>query len=134
MQLPLQQQWYFGQIKRANAGKLLDKSGGPTGTFLIRDSESQPGNYALSVRYGICVKHYFIKKTDTGKTACCLALFQIFEHVVVIIQLFRPTPLRWHRALHFQGQQTWNPADGILCLIKLLANSQYWESSTIPCL
>ena len=87
LQLPPQQHWYFGQIKRADAGKLLHKSGGPTGTFLIRDSESQPGNYALSVRCGIYVKHYLIKKTDTGKDCVLLSLVSNFSccchHTVV---------------------------------------------------
>lgn len=65
LQLPLQQ-WYFGQIKQADAEKLLLQTGNSTGTFLIRESESQPGNYVLSVRYKNCVKHYLIKKEDTG--------------------------------------------------------------------
>ena len=36
------------------------------GTFLIRESESQPGNYSLSVRDFDSVKHYRIRKTDSG--------------------------------------------------------------------
>ena len=40
--------------------------GNVTGTFLVRESESQPGNYSLSVREGDTVKHYRIRKADTG--------------------------------------------------------------------
>ena len=39
--------------------------GNVTGTFLVRESESQPGNYALSVKYNDVVKHYSIKKLNT---------------------------------------------------------------------
>lgn len=38
----------------------------PTGTYLIRKAESAPGNFSLSVRDGDSVKHYRIRKLDTG--------------------------------------------------------------------
>ena len=59
--------WFFGKIKRADAEKKLLQIGNQTGTFLIRESESQPGNYSLSVREGDSVKHYRIRKVDTGE-------------------------------------------------------------------
>ena len=37
-----------------------------SGTYLIRESESMPGQYSLSVRDGDSVKHYRIRKVDTG--------------------------------------------------------------------
>lgn len=58
--------WFFGKIKRAEAEKKLLSPGNPTGTFLIRDSETMPGNYSLSVRDGDNIKHYRIRKLDTG--------------------------------------------------------------------
>ena len=36
-----------------------------TGTFLIRESESQSGNYSLSIKCSDAVKHYCIRKVDT---------------------------------------------------------------------
>ncbi|XP_032236190.2 tyrosine-protein kinase SRK2 [Nematostella vectensis] len=60
------QDWFFGKIKRAEAEKKLLAPGNPKGTFLIRDSETQPGNFSLSVRDGDNVKHYRIRKLDTG--------------------------------------------------------------------
>ena len=39
--------------------------GNETGTFLVRESKSQPGNYALSVKDNDVVQHYCIKKVDT---------------------------------------------------------------------
>ena len=66
LSLPLAR-WFFGRIKRADAEKKLLQVGNQSGTFLIRESESQPGNYSLSVRDGDSVKHYRIRKVDTGK-------------------------------------------------------------------
>ena len=40
--------------------------GMPTGTFLVRKAESAPGNFSLSVRDGDSVKHYRIRKLDSG--------------------------------------------------------------------
>ncbi len=39
---------------------------GETGTFLIRDSESKPNDYSLSVRDGDGIKHYRIRHLDNG--------------------------------------------------------------------
>lgn len=41
--------------------------GNPHGTFLIRESESQPGNYSLSIREADSVKHYRIRSMDSGE-------------------------------------------------------------------
>ena len=58
--------WFFGKIKRADAEKKLLTPGSPSGTFLIRDSETMPGNYSLSIRDGDSVRHYRIRKLDSG--------------------------------------------------------------------
>lgn len=60
------QDWFFGKIKRADAEKKLLLPGNPSGTFLIRDSETMPGNYSLSIRDGESVRHYRIRKLDNG--------------------------------------------------------------------
>ena len=59
--------WFFGRIKRADAEKKLLQVGNQSGTYLIRESESMPGQYSLSVRDGDSVKHYRIRKVDTGQ-------------------------------------------------------------------
>lgn len=58
--------WFHGKIKRIDAEKRVLAAGNPHGTFLVRDSESQPGNYSLTVRDGDSIKHYRVRKTDTG--------------------------------------------------------------------
>ena len=52
--------WFFGSIKRAEAEKLL-WAHMKHGTFLVRESESIPGHYSLSVQDGDTIRHYLIK-------------------------------------------------------------------------
>jgi SH2 domain len=58
--------WYFGKLSRPQAEKLLKHPKNQNGAFLIRDSESQAGQYALSVRHNESIKHYRIRKLDQG--------------------------------------------------------------------
>lgn len=57
--------WYFGPIKRAEAEKLL-RANPKRGTFLVRESESKPGDYSLSIQDGENVKHYRVRRLDEG--------------------------------------------------------------------
>lgn len=80
--------WFFGPIKRADAEKRLLASGNPHGTFLIRESESQPGNYSLSMREMDSVKHYRIRSMDNGgffiaSRAVFNTLAELVEHYKV---------------------------------------------------
>ncbi|XP_069463963.1 tyrosine-protein kinase FRK [Ambystoma mexicanum] len=59
--------WYFGAIKRTDAEKQLTFRGNKTGTFLVRESESQKGDFSLSVFDGTLVKHYRLRQTDDGQ-------------------------------------------------------------------
>jgi SH2 domain len=58
--------WYFGKMSCAQSVKLLKHPKNQTGTFLIRDSDSQSGQYALSVLYNDSVKQYRIRTLDLG--------------------------------------------------------------------
>ncbi|EDL04893.1 fyn-related kinase, isoform CRA_b, partial [Mus musculus] len=58
--------WFFGAIKRADAEKQLLYSENQTGAFLIRESESQKGDFSLSVLDEGVVKHYRIRRLDEG--------------------------------------------------------------------
>ncbi|XP_061283496.1 tyrosine-protein kinase FRK [Bos javanicus] len=58
--------WFFGAIKRTDAEKQLLYSENQTGAFLIRESESQKGDFALSVLDEGVVKHYRIRRLDEG--------------------------------------------------------------------
>jgi len=56
--------WYFGEIKRPEAEKLLKTPPNEHGAFLVRDSDK--GGYALSMRDGDMVKHYKIRTSESG--------------------------------------------------------------------
>jgi hypothetical protein len=58
--------WYFGDIARAEAEKLLMTAGNIPGTFLLRISSSQKDALSLSLRDVDGVKHYRIRKMDGG--------------------------------------------------------------------
>ena len=59
--------WYFGDISRVEAEKLLMSTGNILGTFLVRVSTSQKDSLSLSVRNVDNVMHYRIGKTIDGK-------------------------------------------------------------------
>ena len=58
--------WFFGKIKRVEAEKQLMMSFNQYGAFLIRDSETTPGDYSLSIRDRERVRHYRLRKLDSG--------------------------------------------------------------------
>lgn len=58
--------WYFGALKRSDAEKKLSLAGNKTGAFLIRESETQKGDFSLSVFDGTVVKHYRLRQMDAG--------------------------------------------------------------------
>lgn len=63
--------WFFKNISRNEAMRLLLAPGNTQGSFLIRESETTKGSYSLSVRdldhnTGEGVKHYRIRNMDNG--------------------------------------------------------------------
>lgn len=57
--------WYHGPISRNAAEYLL--SSGINGSFLVRESESSPGQRSISLRYEGRVYHYRIQEDIDGK-------------------------------------------------------------------
>ncbi|XP_077986365.1 uncharacterized protein LOC144440827 [Glandiceps talaboti] len=57
--------WYHGRISRNAAEYLL--SSGIDGSFLVRDSESSPGQLSISLRFEGRVYHYRISSASDGK-------------------------------------------------------------------
>uniref|UniRef100_A0AAR2LSC7 Tyrosine-protein kinase n=1 Tax=Pygocentrus nattereri TaxID=42514 RepID=A0AAR2LSC7_PYGNA len=57
--------WYHGPVSRNAAEYLL--SSGINGSFLVRDSESSPGQRSISLRYEGRVYHYRINTASDGK-------------------------------------------------------------------
>uniref|UniRef100_A0A670YAP5 Tyrosine-protein kinase n=1 Tax=Pseudonaja textilis TaxID=8673 RepID=A0A670YAP5_PSETE len=66
-----QEPWFFKELGRKDAERLLLTAGNTHGAFLIRESESCKGSFSLSVRdfdqnQGEVVKHYKIRNMDDG--------------------------------------------------------------------
>ncbi|XP_069935874.1 tyrosine-protein kinase Abl isoform X3 [Cherax quadricarinatus] len=57
--------WYHGPISRNTAEYLL--SSGINGSFLVRESESSPGQRSISLRYNGRVYHYRINEDENSK-------------------------------------------------------------------
>jgi len=49
--------WYHGKLMREDARAILEATGVP-GAFLLRDSESSPGHFSLSVYHNDGVQHF----------------------------------------------------------------------------
>jgi len=58
-------EWYYGGITKAKAEDILSRQP-HDGAFLIRGSESKPGSYALSVKFGGGVLHYMVFHDSLG--------------------------------------------------------------------
>ncbi|KGL96163.1 GRB2-related adapter protein [Charadrius vociferus] len=58
--------WYAGRISRHLAEEQLLKRK-HLGAFLIRDSESSPGEFSVSVNYGQHVQHFKVLRERNGK-------------------------------------------------------------------
>nr|XP_002126540.1 tyrosine-protein kinase Fgr-like [Ciona intestinalis] len=65
------EEWFFGKISRKECERKLIQHRTPRGTFMIRESETAPGTYSLSITdqdqgKGSTVKHYRIRQLDNG--------------------------------------------------------------------
>lgn len=58
--------WYYGKISRVKAEQILMKPHYPDGAFLIRESESTPRDFSLSVRCGSGVQHFKVLRDGAG--------------------------------------------------------------------
>lgn len=94
--------WYHGPISRNAAEYLL--SSGINGSFLVRESESSPGQRSISLRYEGRVYHYRINEDADGKVYVTSeskfgTLAELVHHHSVvgdglITQLLYPAPKR----------------------------------------
>lgn len=80
---PTTERWFHGHLSGKEAEKLiLDK--GKNGSFLVRESQSKPGDYVLSVRTDDKVTHVMIRcqdnKYDVGGGEKFSSLSELIEH------------------------------------------------------
>lgn len=72
--------WYYGRITRADAEKLLTNK--HEGAFLIRVSESSPGDFSLSVKCGDNVQHFKVLRDTQGKFFLWVVKFNSLNELV----------------------------------------------------
>ncbi|KAL5970657.1 Tyrosine-protein kinase fynb, partial [Taenia solium] len=81
--------WYFREISRKDSERLLVQQGNPTGTFLVRPSETTRGGLSLSVRdydpnVGAVVCHFKIKHHPPSGGICITSTL-VFPNLVDLI-------------------------------------------------
>lgn len=59
--------WYIGKKTRAETEAILLKGDLPDGVFVIRDSESSPGGFSMSIRFGNAVQHFKVLKDSSNQ-------------------------------------------------------------------
>lgn len=72
--------WYYGRITRADAEKLLANK--HEGAFLIRVSESSPGDFSLSVKCADGVQHFKVLRDQSGKFFLWVVKFNSLNELV----------------------------------------------------
>ena len=126
--------WYHGPISRSAAEYLL--SSGINGSFLVRESESSPGQRSISLRFEGRVYHYRINEDPEAKfvyvtTECRFnTLAELVHHHSMqsdglITQLLYPAP---KRAASSTGNHT-NTSSGsaMFPVISSLPEADEWE-------
>ena len=81
--------WYFGTITRKHAENLLMQSFNDSGSFLVRNSESTPGDYSLSIKFNNMVMHYKIMHDCKGYHVFDLP---VFENVYELVEHYSKQP------------------------------------------
>ena len=81
--------WYFGAISRLNAEKQLVQPFNDYGSFLIRDNDVTPGYYTLCIRDTDRVRHYRIRKLDSGPGGYFVTRRISFESLSELVAHYR---------------------------------------------
>eukprot|EP00047_Mylnosiga_fluctuans_P003769 m.230841 g.230841 ORF g.230841 m.230841 type:complete len:803 (+) comp12124_c0_seq1:82-2490(+) len=91
------EKWFGGRMPRGKADRLLENSA--NGTFLLRESDSRPGDYSLSVKYNV-VKH--IKINRRGNKYDIAPDAKPFSSIMELVSYYQQHSL----GRHFPGVDT----------------------------
>ncbi|XP_031554196.1 growth factor receptor-bound protein 2-like [Actinia tenebrosa] len=72
--------WFVGKIKRIDAESQLSNKN--DGAFLIRESESAPGDFSLSVKFQGNVQHFKVLRDGAGKYFLWVVKFNSLNELV----------------------------------------------------
>ncbi|CAH1959823.1 unnamed protein product [Acanthoscelides obtectus] len=136
--------WFFENISRKEAEKLLLAEENARGTFLVRPSEHNPNGYSLSVKdweeyRGYHVKHYKIKPLDNG--GFYISTNKTFDSLAELVNAYtknayglchvlskpckKPQPTMWDLAPTYRDK--WEIPRDELHLIKRLGRGNFGE-------
>lgn len=86
---PTTERWYHGQLTAKEAEKMMLENG-KNGSFLVRESQRQPGDFVLSVRTRDRVTHVIIRRQDNKYD---VGGGQQFNDLVSLIEHYRNYPM-----------------------------------------
>lgn len=86
---PTTERWYHGQLTAKEAERLMLENG-KNGSFLVRESQRQPGDFVLSVRTRDRVTHVIIRRQDNKYD---VGGGQQFDDLVGLIEHYRNFPM-----------------------------------------
>ncbi|XP_037937457.1 tyrosine-protein phosphatase corkscrew [Teleopsis dalmanni] len=124
---PTTERWFHGNLSGKEAEKLILERG-KNGSFLVRESQSKPGDFVLSVRADDKVTHVIIrwqdKKYDVGGGEPFSTLSQLIEH-------YKRNPMVETCGTVVHLRQPFNAtritAAGINAKVKQLIKGGFWE-------
>ncbi|XP_058235774.1 tyrosine-protein kinase Blk [Hemibagrus wyckioides] len=132
--------WFFKNLSRRETERLLLAPGNRVGSFLVRESETTPGAFSLSVRdlapeHGDVVKHYKIRTLDKGGYYISPSL--TFSSLQELIQHYTRSadglcqrlgsPCRSAAPQRPWGQDEWEIPRETLKMVKKLGAGQFGE-------
>eukprot|EP00118_Oscarella_pearsei_P024617 m.306437 g.306437 ORF g.306437 m.306437 type:complete len:214 (+) comp41233_c0_seq1:111-752(+) len=101
--------WYRGKLPRLKAEETLLKQK-LDGAFLIRDSESTPGDFSLSVRYQDQVQHFKVLRDGAGKYFLWV---QKFNSLNQLIDYHRTTSVSRTQKIYLRDMQDEEPLKAV---------------------
>ncbi|XP_067672416.1 growth factor receptor-bound protein 2-like [Haliotis asinina] len=74
--------WYVGSISRMKAEEMLLNGNHQDGAFLVRNSESTPGEFSISVKYQNGVQHFKVLRDGNGKYFLWVVKFNSLNELI----------------------------------------------------
>ncbi|XP_005092858.1 growth factor receptor-bound protein 2 [Aplysia californica] len=74
--------WYVGKVSRSKAEEMLLQTEQPDGAFLVRNSESAPGEFSITVKFQNGVQHFKVLRDGGGKYFLWVVKFNSINELV----------------------------------------------------
>ncbi|XP_023654971.2 tyrosine-protein kinase Blk [Paramormyrops kingsleyae] len=134
------EKWFFKNLSRKDAERLLLAPGNQTGSFLIRESETANGSFSLTIRdmdpeHGDVIKHYKIRCLDNG--GYYISPATSFTSLQELVKFYSKTanglcqrltdPCRRMQPRQPWAQDAWEIPRETLKMLKKLGSGQFGE-------